>query len=562
VKKPIILTVDDDREVLRTIAGDLRRQYGARYRVIPVDSGDRALSLLREVKLANDPVALLLVDQRMPGMTGVELLAEASPIFPDARRVLLTAYADTDVAIRAINEVQLHHYLLKPWDPPEQQLYPVLDDVLDDWQATYIPPFEGIRIIGHRWSAAAFDTRSFLSRNLIPYQWLDVERDDEAAALLAHAGVEDGVLPVLVFPDGEVLVQPTPLQIASKIGARTRAELPFYDLIIVGGGPAGLAAAVYGASEGLKTLVIEREAPGGQAGTSSRIENYLGFPSGLSGADLTRRGVAQAQRLGAEFLTSEVTSVCVDGNYRIVDLADGNKLSCSALLVATGVQYRRLDMPGVERLTGAGVYYGGALSEAVGLQGDDVYIAGGANRPVRRRSTSPGTPARSRWSCAARTSPAACHSISSTRSRARQTSASGCGQTSSRRSATIIWRPCGSAVRIAAWWRPSRLRHCSSSSGRSRIPNGSRTSWRSTRRGTWRAAPTSSGCARCRQRGRSGGSPSGWRPACRASSSPGMCAIARSSASPRRPARARWRFTSSTSTSAASSALSPGIVTK
>jgi len=379
VKKPIILTVDDDREVLRTIAGDLRRQYGARYRVIPVDSGDRALSLLREVKLANDPVALLLVDQRMPGMTGVELLAEASPIFPDARRVLLTAYADTDVAIRAINEVQLHHYLLKPWDPPEQQLYPVLDDVLDDWQATYIPPFEGIRIIGHRWSAAAFDTRSFLSRNLIPYQWLDVERDDEAAALLAHAGVEDGVLPVLVFPDGEVLVQPTPLQIASKIGARTRAELPFYDLIIVGGGPAGLAAAVYGASEGLKTLVIEREAPGGQAGTSSRIENYLGFPSGLSGADLTRRGVAQAQRLGAEFLTSEVTSVCVDGNYRIVDLADGNKLSCSALLVATGVQYRRLDMPGVERLTGAGVYYGGALSEAVGLQGDDVYIAGGAN---------------------------------------------------------------------------------------------------------------------------------------------------------------------------------------
>lgn len=379
MKKPIILTVDDDREVLRTIAGDLRRQYGARFRVIPVDSGDRALSLLRDVKLANDPVALLLVDQRMPGMTGVELLAEASPIFPDARRVLLTAYADTDVAIRAINEVQLHHYLLKPWDPPEQHLYPVIDDVLDDWQATYVPPFEGIRIIGHRWSAAAFDTRSFLSRNLIPYQWLDIEREDEAATLLAHAGVEDGVLPVLVFPDGDVLVQPTAHQIAEKIGARTRADLPFYDLIIVGGGPAGLAAAVYGASEGLKTLVIEREAPGGQAGTSSRIENYLGFPSGLSGADLTRRGVAQAQRLGAEFLTSEVTSVCTDGNYRIVDLADGSQLSCSALLVATGVQYRRLDVPGVERLTGAGVYYGGALSEAVGLQGDDVYIAGGAN---------------------------------------------------------------------------------------------------------------------------------------------------------------------------------------
>ncbi|HMM43028.1 MAG TPA: FAD-dependent oxidoreductase [Thermomicrobiales bacterium] len=379
MKKPIILTVDDDREVLRTIAGGLRRQYGARYRIIPVDSGDRALSLLREVKLANDPVALLLVDQRMPGMTGVELLAEGSSLFPDARRVLLTAYADTDVAIRAINEVQLHHYLLKPWDPPEQHLFPVIDDVLDDWQATYAPPFEGIRIIGHRWSAAAFDTRSLLSRNLIPYQWLDIERDDDAATLLAHAGVEDGVLPVLVFPDGDVLVQPTAHQIAEKIGARTRATMPFYDLIIVGGGPAGLAAAVYGASEGLKTLVIEREAPGGQAGTSSRIENYLGFPSGLSGADLTRRGVAQAQRLGAEFLTSEVISVCTDGNYRIVNLADGSQLSCSALLVATGVQYRRLDVPGVEGLPGAGVYYGGALSEAVGLKGDDVYVAGGAN---------------------------------------------------------------------------------------------------------------------------------------------------------------------------------------
>ncbi|MCC6935077.1 MAG: FAD-dependent oxidoreductase, partial [Thermomicrobiales bacterium] len=312
-------------------------------------------------------------------MTGVELLAQASPLFPDARRVLLTAYADTEVAIRAINEVQLHHYLLKPWDPPEQNLYPVIDDVLDDWQATYFPPFDGIRLIGHRWSAAAYDTRSYLSRNLIPYQWLDIERDDEAAALLEHAGADSSMLPVLVFPDGGVLVQPAPSQIAEKIGSQVRANLPFYDLIIVGGGPAGLAAAVYGASEGLRTLVIEREAPGGQAGTSSRIENYLGFPSGLSGADLTRRAVAQAQRLGAEFLASEVKSVCANDNYRIVDLADGSQLSCSALVVATGVQYRLLDVPGVERLTGAGVYYGGALSEAVSLQGEDVYIAGGAN---------------------------------------------------------------------------------------------------------------------------------------------------------------------------------------
>jgi thioredoxin reductase (NADPH) len=378
-EKPVILIVDDDPAVLAAVARDLRPHYGERFRILRAESGQVALETVRQLKLRNDSVALFLVDQRMPGMTGVEFLIEAIALYPDARRVLLTAYADTEAAIRAINEVQLHHYLMKPWDPPEQHLYPVLDDVLDDWQAGYFPPFEGIRMIGHRWSAAAFDTRYFLSRNLIPFQWLDVERDPEARELLAQAGADGTRLPVLVFPDGTVLVQPNPPQIAAQVGLRTRAEMPFYDLIIVGGGPAGLAAAVYGSSEGLRTLVIEREAPGGQAGMSSRIENYLGFPIGLSGADLTRRGVAQAQRLGAEFLAGAVVSVRLDGNYRIVRLGDGSELSCLALLVATGVQYRRLEVPGIDRLTGAGVYYGGALSEAIATTAEDVYIAGGAN---------------------------------------------------------------------------------------------------------------------------------------------------------------------------------------
>jgi thioredoxin reductase (NADPH) len=378
-EKPAILLVDDEPAVLAAVSRDLRPRYGAEYRILRADSGQSALDVVQQLKLRNDPVALFVVDQRMPGMTGVEFLEEAIKLHPDAKRVLLTAYADTQAAIRAINEVQLHHYLMKPWDPPEEHLYPVLDDLLDEWRAGFLPPFEGIRIIGHRWSPDAFDVRHFLSRNLIPFQWLDVERDTEARELLEQAGATADRLPVLVFPDGSVLQQPTYQDIAGKIGLRTHAEMPFYDLIIIGAGPAGLAAAVYGSSEGLRTLVIEREAPGGQAGTSSRIENYLGFPAGLSGSDLARRGLAQAQRLGAEFLTGEVESVSIDGNYRFVTLADGSKLSCLALLVATGVQYRRLEVPGVDRLTGAGVYYGGALSEAMSMKGEDVYIVGGAN---------------------------------------------------------------------------------------------------------------------------------------------------------------------------------------
>jgi thioredoxin reductase (NADPH) len=379
MKKPIVLAVDDDPEVLHAIARDLRRAYGERFRVIRADTGDRALEVVRQVRLANDPVALLLADQRMPGMTGVEFLSAARQLVPGAKRALLTAYADTAAAISAINDVQLDYYLMKPWDPPEQHLYPVVDDLLDDWLAGYVPPFEGVRVVGHRWSALAFDMRDFLARNLVPYQWLDIERDDEARELLVQARLAEADLPVLLFPDGAVLARPAQQQVAERVGLRTHAELPFYDLVIVGAGPAGLAAAVYGASEGLRTLIVEREAPGGQAGTSSRIENYLGFPAGLSGADLARRGVAQAQRLGAELLTGEVGSVRLNDSYKIVRLADGSELSCQALLVATGVQYRRLEAPGIERLTGAGVYYGGALSEAIATRGEEVYIAGGAN---------------------------------------------------------------------------------------------------------------------------------------------------------------------------------------
>lgn len=371
--------MDDEPAVLSAVARDLQPRYGEQYRILRADSGAVALETVRQLNLRNDPVALFLVDQRMPGMTGVEFLTEAIEIYPDAKRVLLTAYADTDAAIRAINEVQLDHYLLKPWSPPEEQLYPVIDDVLDDWQASFFPPFEGIRVIGHRWSPDSHSVKDFLARNLIPYQWLDVERDDEAGQLIEQAGEDDRHLPLVLFPDGSHLVQPSIHDLAAKVGLRTEAALPSYDLIIIGAGPAGLAAAVYGASEGLRTLIVERQAPGGQAGMSSRIENYLGFPAGLSGSDLARRAIAQAQRLGAEMLNADVTGVRLNGPYRIVCLSDGSELSCRALLVSTGVSYRRLEAPGVERLTGRGVYYGGALTEAMATQGEDVFIVGGAN---------------------------------------------------------------------------------------------------------------------------------------------------------------------------------------
>jgi len=379
--KPVIMTVDDDPEVLQAVARDLRRAYGDRFRVIRADSGTSALEVVQQLKLRNEPVALFLVDQRMPQMSGVEFLEKEMELFPEAKRALLTAYADTDAAIRAINTAKIDYYLMKPWDPPEERLYPVLDDLLDDWQAGFHPLFEGIRVIGNRWSPHSHQVKDFLARNQVPYQWLDIELEEEAQRLVSCAEAQNkAYLPLVLFPDGSRLSQPSNLQIAEKIGLRTQAERPFYDLLIVGGGPAGLAAAVYGASEGLSTVMIEREAPGGQAGSSSRIENYLGFPSGLSGADLARRAVTQARRFGVEILTpQEVTSVRVDDPYRIVTLGDGSEISCHALLVATGVSYRRLNVPGMEKLTGAGVYYGAAMTEALSCRDEDVYIVGGAN---------------------------------------------------------------------------------------------------------------------------------------------------------------------------------------
>jgi thioredoxin reductase (NADPH) len=380
VQKPVIFAVDDEPAVLSAVARDLRRQYGADYNLLRAGSGASALEALRELRLKEEPVALLLVDQRMPGMTGVDLLREAIPLHPDAKRVLLTAYADTDAAIRAINEVRLDHYLMKPWDPPEEHLYPVLTDLLDDWRANFRPPFDGVRVVGHRWSADGHRVKDFLARNLIPYRWLDIESDPEAARLRELAGAHDAPLPMVVFPDGAALARPAVGELAARLGLHTQAQAESYDLVIVGAGPAGLAASVYASSEGLRTLLIEREAPGGQAGTSASIENYLGFPVGLSGGDLTRRAVAQARRFGVELLAPlEATSVRTQDGYHLVSLHDGTQVSTQALLVATGVSYRMLDVPGAERLAGAGVYYGAAITEALAARDQDVAIVGAGN---------------------------------------------------------------------------------------------------------------------------------------------------------------------------------------
>jgi len=459
--KPVIFTIDDDPDVLRALERDLRQQYSERFRVMRASSGASALGALHQLRERRNAVALMLVDQRMPQMSGVELLEQALPLFPDAKRVLLTAYADTDAAIRAINSAHIDYYLLKPWDPPADRLYPVLDDLLDDWLASYRAPFEGVRVVGHRWSPKSFEVRDFLARHHVPYQWLDVETEPEARRLAALAATEEGGgagaavengpapqdggagasagdgagegtgasagdgsggtaaveslgtadaavtdvapaagapasagapgagevawtpagrLPVVFFADNSFMIEPSRAQLAERIGLRTRAESRFYDLVIVGGGPAGLAAAVYGASEGLRTLMVERDAPGGQAGTSSRIENYLGFPAGLSGAELARRAVAQAQRFGVEILNpQEATGLRREDPYRIISLSDGSEVSCHALVVATGVSYRKLAVPGIDRLTDAGVYYGAAMTEAISCKGEDVYLVGGAN---------------------------------------------------------------------------------------------------------------------------------------------------------------------------------------
>jgi thioredoxin reductase (NADPH) len=379
--KPIILTVDDEPQVLNAVNRDLRQHYRDEYRILKAGSGAEALETVQQLKQRNTAVALFLVDQRMPNMSGTEFLAEALAFYPEARKVLLTAYADTEAAITSINTIGLDYYLMKPWDPPEQNLYPVLDDLLSDWWATVPLPYEGIRVAGTLWSPGSHTVKNFLARNRIPYQWLDIEKDEEARTLVtAVHQTHPHHLPVLFFPDGKVLVQPDYRTLANQCGLQTAASTNFYDLIIVGAGPSGLGAAVYGASEGLRTLLIDKEATGGQAGTSSRIENYLGFPKGISGGDLAQRATVQARRLGAEILTAqEVTGVRVDGPYRSVILDDGTELACHALVIATGVTTQRLELPGVEQLEGAGIYYGAALTEAANYRGEHVHVVGGAN---------------------------------------------------------------------------------------------------------------------------------------------------------------------------------------
>jgi thioredoxin reductase (NADPH) len=378
--QPAIVIVDAFPQVRHKLKNDLEKKYSDRFRIIEAASGQEALKQIKQMSLHNEPVALLLASEKMPEMNGSAFLKEARDLYPKAKRVLLITYTDTRAAIQAINSALIDYYLMAPWDPPEERLYPVLDDLLADWLVPYHPPFAELRVIGHRWSPELHEIVDFLARNQVPYQWLDVENSKEANYLLEQLGLGDEKEPVVIFPDGSYLVNPGVLQIAEKINLKTHAEKPFYDLIIIGSGPAGLAAGVYGASEGLCTLLVEQEAPGGQAGTSSRIENYLGFPAGLSGGELARRAVTQAERFGAEIVTPQkAVRVKVDGQYRGVDLADGTELRCHVLLLACGVFYCRLDVPGIDALTGAGVYYGASIAEAMACSNEEVYLVGGGN---------------------------------------------------------------------------------------------------------------------------------------------------------------------------------------
>jgi len=378
--KPIILSLDDDPSVLNSIERDLRARYGQEYRILPINQGRAALEYLEKLKQRNETVALFLVDQRMPEMSGTEFLEQALKVYPQAKRVLLTAYADTQAAIESINEVGLDYYLMKPWHPPEERLYPILDELLEDWKIHVRLPYEGIRIAGTLWSLTSHQVKDFLTRHQIPYQWLDIEKDSDARALVESVSPDAPKLPVVFFPDGKSLVQPGLKELADKVGLQTIAELPFYDIVVIGSGPAGLASAVYAGSEGYNCLVVERSAPGGQAGSSPKIENYLGFPSGISGDDLTRRAVSQAKRFGVEILSAqEATQVKVRDAYRIVTLADGTELSCHAVLIATGASFHMLRMPGAEKLTGAGIYYGAAYTEAINYKDKEVFVIGGAN---------------------------------------------------------------------------------------------------------------------------------------------------------------------------------------
>jgi thioredoxin reductase (NADPH) len=378
--KPVILCVDDDPEVLGAVERDLRQHFRSDYRIVKAASGREALDAATQLKQRGTPIALFLADQRMPEMTGTEFLSDVRKLHPESRKVLLTAYADTEAAIVSINEIGLDHYLMKPWDPPEERLYPVLDDLLSDWKSNVRLPFEGIRVAGVRLSAQSYVVKEFLSRNHVPYQWIDIDQDQSTKELVQRTAGDLTHLPVVFLPDGSHMIEPSARDLAAKVGIQTKAHRPFYDLVIVGGGPAGLANAVYGASEGLRTLLIEQSAPGGQAGTSSRIENYLGFPSGVTGADLAQRAVAQARRFGAEILAAqEVVGLRREDPYRIIQLSDGSEVSCYAVVIATGMAVRQLEVPGIESFLGKGVYYGAAMTEAATYRGQDICIVGGAN---------------------------------------------------------------------------------------------------------------------------------------------------------------------------------------
>ncbi|WP_426329020.1 FAD-dependent oxidoreductase [Pedobacter sp. R-06] len=380
MEKPLIFLIDDDPQVLHSITRDLKSQYEKKYKIISNSSAHQALETIAELRNQSKAIAIFISDQRMPEMQGVEFLKKAMAIFPDAKRVLLTAYSDTQAAIEAINHIQLDYYLMKPWDPAGERLYPVLDELLSDWQANYRPEFKGIKLIGFQYSPFSHKLKDYLAGNLIPYQWLDIEKDPEANLLLQLNGLSLENLPVVITEDGEVFIQPDVSALALGIGADAGVMTEMYDVVIIGGGPAGLASAVYGASEGLKTLIIERKAPGGQAGTSSRIENYLGFPSGLTGADLSRRAISQAIRLGAEILSpKEVLSISETDNYKTITLHDQSSIKCRAVIITTGVDYKKLEIKGISDFTGAGIYYGAAVSEATSCRGQQVYIVGGGN---------------------------------------------------------------------------------------------------------------------------------------------------------------------------------------
>ncbi|HEX6334459.1 MAG TPA: FAD-dependent oxidoreductase [Flavisolibacter sp.] len=380
MKLPFIILVDDDVQVLHAIQRDIRKEYREDYRVVATDSATEALDLVKELKLKNETVALFISDQRMPEMEGIDFLAKAAEFFPEARKVLLTAYSDIEAAIRAINQIHLDYYLLKPWNPPEEKLYPVLNDLLEDWQAFYKPGHEGIRIIGYQWSPRSHTVKEFLSGNLVPYLWLDVEHHEDAELFVKSSGVAPADLPLVVLKDGTFLINPSLPEIAEKVGLQQKALRDMYDVLIIGAGPAGLAASVYGSCEGLKTLLIERANPGGQASSSARIENYLGFPAGLSGAELTRRAITQTTRFGTEILTpKEVKNISVKDGYKIVEMSDGTIVHSRTVIIATGASWTRLELDGVEQFTGAGIYYGAAGVEAHACRDEVIYLVGGGN---------------------------------------------------------------------------------------------------------------------------------------------------------------------------------------